>query len=252
MEQLNNIIEYLHSTSFPGKCKKTNVKVDDVEYLLKYSETETERINLCSEKFGISLCDQLHLKTSSVKLVLLDDQICLLSKRWDIGEKEQYFPLASFYEELLDVMEYVPFTYSLFKKIIIKKSPNNYDNILYTFWGLFIVDYLICNHRSAGNIGFIHDGHISLSPIFDCSTALETIYDERYMDMSFPQLLMSFDSDIQSGYNVLVTLKDKHKDVMIKRAEKLFRLESLGSASCPEEEFIKRVISFRYSKLFTK
>lgn len=249
MEQINNI-QIDDSISYPGMCRKTGAIIDNIEYLLKYSDTEAERINLCSEKVGIDLCNQLHLKASTVKLAVHDNKLCLFSQKWNLRENEQYFPLASFYEELLDIMENVSFTYSLFKEVVKKKSPNNYDDILHTFWGLFIVDYLICNYRSAGNIGFLHDGEIRLSPIFDCSTALESTYDDRYLDLSFPLQLMDFSTEEQSSYNVLMTFNDAHKNTMLEKAKELLKVEALNYAtSFPEEQYIHKVILYRYKKL---
>ena len=173
--------------------------------MLKFSETKAERINLCSENLGIALCNQISLKTSDVKLVLHDTKLCLLSKKWEIAEDEQYFPLASFYEELIDVMDEAPFTYELYKLIIKRKAQKMYDEILNSFWGVFIIDFLICNYRSAGNIGFLHDGEVRLSPIFDCSTALESCCDERFKNLHFPSKLMDFGIEYQSSYSVLLS-----------------------------------------------
>lgn len=250
MEQLHNI-EYIHGVSYPGMCKKTGIKINNIEYLLKFSETKAERINLCSENLGIALCNQISLKTSDVKLVLHDTKLCLLSKKWEIAENEQYFPLASFYEELIDVMDEVPFTYELFKLIIKRKAPKMYDEILNSFWGVFIIDFLICNYRSAGNIGFLHDGEVRLSPIFDCSTALESCCDERFKNLHFPSKLMDFGIEYQSSYSVLLSYPDEHKDVMLEKAKSLLNIEELReSISCSEEEYIINVISYRYKTLF--
>lgn len=250
MEQLHNI-EYIHGVSYPGMCKKTGIKINNIEYLLKFSETKAERINLCSENLGIALCNQISLKTSDVKLVLHDTKLCLLSKKWEIAEDEQYFPLASFYEELIDVMDEVPFTYELFKLIIKRKAPKMYDEILNSFWGVFIIDFLICNYRSAGNIGFLHDGEVRLAPIFDCSTALESCYDERFKNLHFPSKLMDFGIEYQSSYSVLLSYLDEHKDVMLEKAKSLLNIEELReSISCSEEEYIINVISYRYKTLF--
>lgn len=250
MEYLKDLI-YLDNISYPGKCKKTGVITGGIEYILKFSDSEAERINLISEEFGISLCNQLLLETSHVKLVTYENKLCLMSEKWAIQENEQFFPLASFYEELLDEIKQVTFTYSLFKEIVKKKAPSIYDDILYTFWGQFIVDYLICNSRTAGNIGFLHDGNIRLAPIFDCSTSLESLNDCRFKDLSFPQLRMIFNTDIQSGYNVLCNFQDLHKGVMLEKAHELINLDKLNSRiASKEEKFMFNVISYRYNQLY--
>lgn len=251
MEHLKDIT-YINNISYPGKFKKAGVIIDGKEYLLKISETEEERINLCSEMLGISLCNQLRLNTSHVKLKLHKDKLCLLSEKWYLQENEQYFPLASFYEELLDTIKQVPYSYLLLKDIVIKKAPSEYDDILQTFWGLFIVDYLICNSRAAGNIGFLHNGNIRLSPIFDCSTSLESPSDNRFKDLSFPRLRMTFDMEPQSAHNVLSQFKDDHKALMMEKAKNLIKLDALSNQiTLAEEEYMFKVISYRYLNLFT-
>lgn len=250
MEYLEDLI-YLDGISYPGKCKKTGVITDGIEYILKFSESEEERINLVSEMFGISLCNQLLLETSHVKLVIHKNELCLMSEKWTIQENEQYFPLASFYEELLDVINQVTFTYSLFKDIVKKKAPSMYDDILHAFWGLFIVDYLICNSRTAGNIGFLHNGNIRLAPIFDCSTSLESLNDNRFKDLTFPRLRMIFDVDVQSGYNVICNFQDQHKEIMLEKARKFINLTKLNNhITGVEDKFMFNVISYRYNQLF--
>ena len=249
MEKLNSI-QYLHDISYPGKCKKSGVIVDNKEYMIKFSSSETERISLYYEMYGLSVCNQLYMNTSKIRLISYENQLCLLSEKWNIGDREQYFPLASFYEELLDVREQVAFTYSLFMDIVKSKMPNNYDNILNTFWGMFIVDYLTCNSRSAGNIGFLHGDYMRLAPIFDCSTSLETINDERYKNLSFPKLQLQFDEEEQGFYDVLCSNLYCHKDVMLAKAKQLIDINLLGcTPNDSEGQYMLNVISYRYNEL---
>lgn len=245
-------IKYLQNISYPGMCRKSGVLVSDKEYILKFSETEAEQINLYSELMGALLCKQLQLRTSNITLIEHNKHLCLLSEKWELDKNEQYFPLASYYEELLDTQEQVPYTYSLFKNIIKQKVPNDYETILETFWGMFIVDFLICNSRSAGNIGFLHNDIIRLAPIFDCSTELEYINDNRYKDFDFPVSLMHFDCNGQSFYYILTEYKDSYKAKMLEKARKDLNLNKLPYQIKDKfSQYIFDVVSYRFNKLIS-
>ena len=117
---------------------------------------------------------------------------------------------------------------------------------------MIVADFrLICNYRSAGNIGFLHNGEVRLSPIFDCSTALESCCDERFKNLHFPPQLMDFGDEYNSSYSILLSYPDRHKDVMLEKAKNKLEIEQLRETiSCNEEDYLLNVISYRYNTLF--
>lgn len=131
------------------------------------------------------------------------------------------------------------------------KCPHNYDYVLNTFWILHIVDYLICNTRSAGNIGFFHGKEIVLAPIYDCETRLINIKDQSYKDTNYPSLHMDFGLDENSCYYIFKELNDANKDYALEYARKHLNIAGIKLESgVKEEKYMLDVISYRYDKLF--
>lgn len=252
MKIISKNIEH-NGVCYPGANRKFGVVIDGTNYMLKIAESDEERLGICSEILGTFLChNQLNLITSELQLVIYDGKLSLLSKNWDLRETDQFFPLSSYFEELIDELNgKVSYSYDLFKSIVMNKCPHNYDNVLNTFWILHIVDYLICNTRSAGNIGFFHGKEIVLAPIYDCETRLINIKDQSYKDTNYPSLHMDFGLDENSCYYIFKELNDANKDYALEYARKHLNIAGIKLESgVKEENYMLDVISYRYEKLF--
>lgn len=249
---ISNNIER-NNISYPGANKKFGIVIEGINYMLKIADTDEGRLCICSESLGTFIChNQLQLKTSELKLVIYEGQLSLLSKGWKLRETEQFFPLSSYYEELLDELDgCVPYSYDLFKRIVMNKSPKNYDYIQKCFWLLNIVDYLICNSHSAGNIGFIHGDEVVLSPIYDCETRLKDLQDQSFKNLNYPVLHMDFGLTCNSSFYVFKNLDDKYKDYALEYAKKHLNISDLNiDSDIKEENYMLEVITYRYNKLF--
>lgn len=246
-QQPNNI-------SYPGMFNKFGLNIDGIRYLLKIAKTEKEELCLHSEKLGTAMCQMMDVPCSDIRLVHYGSNTALLSKDWHTNQDAQFFPLASYYEELLDIEDhYVDFTYLHFKNIVSSKCSDSYDRTLDIFWRVYIIDYLLCNARSAGNLGFIDCGTITISPIYDNSTWLDGIDDNKYLDLKFPTLLMSFDVTNNSAYTVLTTLDDPYKENALFFANSHLNLDKLSNLVMDsKDEFLFNVITHRYNKLFLR
>lgn len=244
----------IDSNCYPGMFEKYGCEYEGHKWILKIASDNEQKLSLASEKFGQILCRQMDVLTSEIVPVMYNGKMAQLSKRWKIDDRTQFFPLAAYYEELLDHIEYdgkIAFKYEILKKIIISKSLNNYNEILSEFWRIFIIDYLLCNARSTGNIGFLDDGIIKLTPNYDNSTWLKSINDTRFLSTDFPRLLMEFDLEHNSAYYVLKSLKDDFLKLAIEHARKHINLCTLyENISSNEDGFLFNVIEYRYLKLF--
>lgn len=242
-----------NQVSYPGANRKFGIRIDGINYMLKIADTDTGRLGICSEHIGTILCQQqLKLKTSELRLVMYEDKLSLLSKNWNISKSEQFFPLSSYYEELLDELGgRVSYSYDLFKRIIMNKCPENYDYILNDFWLLHIVDYLTCNTRSAGNFGFIRGDKVILSPIYDCETKLQNMEDQSFKNLDYPTQHMDFGLVQNSSYFIFNNLEDEHKDHALDYAKNHIDVAGLHiDSDIKEESFMLDVISYRKAKLF--
>lgn len=236
--------------SYPGRAKKFGTDLFGERYLVKVAESPKEILGFFSERIGGDLCKQLGIDTSDIRLFNYQDSPILMSRNWLDKEKEQYFPLVSYYEELLDTYEKnVDFSYDVFKTIAKKKCPKTYDTVISVFWRVMIIDYLLCNSRNATNLGFIDDGAVRLAPVYDNSTRLNGIEDNAWQDVRFPSLCMQFGVGNNSAYDVLTCYPDEHKDEAIKNA-KMLMFPDTSHLGSPEERFLYQVILFRFNKLF--
>ena len=192
--------------------------------------------------------------TSEITTVLYQENVAQISKNWMEVDKFHFFPLSAYFEELLDSPCYngcVTFKYDIFKQIMKEKCKEGYEEILETFWRVFIIDFLLCNPRSAGNIGFLNDGRsIKLSPNYDNSTDLRFIGDTSFMEMGFPRLLMNFGLDINNAYFVINNKNDKYLKSAIDYAKEHLNLNSIFEGiSSKEDRLLFDVIEYRYNKL---
>ncbi len=243
-----------NSYCYPGKFEKYGCEYAGQEWILKIAHNENQELSLSSEKFGQTLCKQMHVPTSEIVPILYDGFIAQLSKNWKNDDGTQFFPLAAYYEELLDHKRYeggITFKYKIFEQILKAKCHKRYNDILTILWRVFIIDYLLCNTRSAGNIGFIDDGTIRLSPIYDNSTCLESMGDTRFMSIDFPCLLMEFDLDPNSAYNIFRKFNNKYLTMAVRYAKEHINLCDLYEIiSSKEDCFLFDVIEYRFLKLF--
>lgn len=243
-----------NNTSYPGMCPKFGVELYGEKYMLKIANDDYERLSLFSEKIGTAICKQLNIPSSDISIVNYGGSLALLSKDWLKTPCEHFFPLASYFEELIDVYQQdITFSYDLFVSILRDKCPNSINYILDIFWKISIVDYFLCNTRSAGNIGFIHNKDIRLSPIYDNSTLLKNIDDKHYCDMDFPILFMKFNGEETSGYQVLSNFENQHKEEALNYVRNNINIKEITKNTIyPEEEFLCNVIQYRFHKLFDK
>lgn len=254
MEIINNTVRR-SGVCYPGANRKFGIVIDGANYMLKIAGTDNDRLGICSEYIGTFLChNQLKLQTSELRLVIYEGKLSLLSKDWNLHESEQFFPLSSYYEELLDEIDGgVSYCYDLFKRIIKNKCADTYDYVMKSFWLQYIVDFLICNSHSAGNIGFIHGDKIRLAPIYDCETRLHDVNDYSFKDYNFPSQHMDFGLGNNSSYFILNHLNDSYKDYAIEYARKHINLAELEIDSRVKEEvYIAKVVSYRYKMLFER
>lgn len=240
--------------SYPGMFKKFGVTLDGVNYMLKIADTPERVFGLYCERIGGILCRQLNVESTCIRLVDYGDDLALISRSWEIDEDAQFFPLASFFEALIERYgQEVVFSYSTFKDILRSKCPDTMDHVLDIFWRVSIIDYLLCNARSAGNLGFIDNGKLTLTPIYDNSTWLRGIDDQSYLDVYFPQLLMRFGLDDNSAYTVFKSFDDRHMDAALSFAAERIDIEELKSnVTSVEERYLIDVVSARFDKLFSK
>ena len=202
---------------------------------------------------GSILCRQLGVETSEINIVDYHGELASLSKSWKTDTNSQFFPLSAYFEELIDHEDYqdIRFKYVIFKHNNRKKCGNKYGKLMATFWRVSIIDYLLCNARSAGNTGFIDDGNIKFSPNYDNSTWLESIGDTRFLYKEFPRLLMEFDVEHNSAFCVFVTLDDPYMKSELEYAKTHIDLSALYDAiSSPEERYLFDVIQYRYTMLW--
>ena len=123
--------------------------------------------------------------------------------------------------------------------------------MLTTFWKVFIIDYLTCNARSAGNTGFLDNGVIKLSPNYDNSTWLESVSDTRFLHSDFPCLLMEFDLKKNSAFYILKKLDDMYLSKAMRYAKENLNLSDLyENISTKEDRYMFDVVEYRYSKIF--
>lgn len=238
--------------NYPGMFYKFGISINGENYMLKISQTSNDRLNLFSELIGSKLCKILEIPCSQIRLTLYNSKLALLSKSWDL-DSGQFFPLSSFYEEKIDEQDTpVEYLYNTFIEIVHDKCPQDFDDILSIFWRLFIIDYLLCNARGAGNIGFIFSDKIRLAPVYDNSTSLTNLGDKSYMAEDFPKLPMKFGEEFKSSYDVLKLFKDTHLENALYFFKRKLRLEDLlDFITSEEEEYLIEVIKFRYKKLFS-
>ena len=251
---LNDADIIINSKSYPGMFEKYGCEYLGKNWILKIAHDNNQKLSLVSEKIGQILCKQLDVLTSEIIPVLYHKGIAQLSKSWKTDDRTQFFPLAAYYEELLDHKEFengVAFKYTIFKQILKVKCPKTYHEVLTIFWRVFIIDYLICNARSAGNTGFLDDGVIRLAPNYDNSTWLESVTDTRFMSTDFPNLLMEFDLEQNSAYYVLTKLDDTYLTEAIHYAKEHLNLYDLyENISSKEDRYLFDVVEYRYLKLF--
>lgn len=246
---------HLNDSCYPGKFDKYGCEYHSNKCIIKIAHDESQRLSLSSEKFGQILCKQLDVPTSDIEPIIYNGNVSQISKSWMNKSKAQFFPLAAYFEELLDSPKYggnISYRYEIFKDILKKKCSHKHDDCLKIFWRVFIVDYLLCNARSAGNIGFISDENcIKLSPNYDNSTELSYVGDTRFLSMSFPKLLMKFESGDDHALYILRTLDDDYLRDAINYAEKHLVLNSLFEfISSKEDLFLFNSIEYRYNQLF--
>lgn len=244
----------LNSSCYPGKFEKYGCCFKGNNSIIKIARNESQRLSLSSEKLGQILCNQMGVLTSEITTVLYQENVAQISKNWMEVDKFHFFPLSAYFEELLDSPSYngcVTFKYDIFKQIMKEKCKEGYEEILETFWRVFIIDFLLCNPRSAGNIGFLNDGRsIKLSPNYDNSTDLRFIGDTSFMEMGFPRLLMNFGLDINNAYFVINNKNDKYLKSAIDYAKEHLNLNSIFEGiSSKEDRFLFDVIEYRYNKL---
>ena len=237
--------------NYPGMFHKLGLSIDGENFMLKISQTSNDRLNLMSESIGSRLCKILGIPCSEIRLTEYEEKLSLLSKSWDLNDG-QFFPLSSFYEEKIDTQEApIEYLYETFVEIIRDKCSNEFDDTMLTFWLSFIIDYLQCNARGAGNIGFIYSDKIRLAPIYDNSTCLTSSMDKSYQKDTFPKLPMKFGENYRSSYEVLRSYKDIYKERAVDIFKRKFKLEYiLDFITCEEEEYLVGVIKYRYNKLF--
>lgn len=251
---LNDADIIINSKSYPGMFEKYGCEYLGKNWILKIAHDDNQKLSLASEKIGQILCKQMDVLTSEIIPVLYHKGIAQLSKSWKTDDRTQFFPLAAYYEELLDHKEFengVAFKYTIFEQILKVKCPKTYHEVLTIFWRVFIIDYLICNARSAGNTGFLDDGVIRLAPNYDNSTWLESVTDTRFMSTDFPNLLMEFDLEQNSAYYVLTRLDDTYLTEAIHYAKEHLNLYDLyENISSKEDRYLFDVIEYRYLKLF--
>ena len=251
---LNDADIIINSKSYPGMFEKYGCEYLGKNWILKIAHDDNQKLNLASEKTGQILCKQMDVLTSEIIPILYHKGIAQLSKSWKTDDRTQFFPLAAYYEELLDHKEFengVAFKYTIFKQILKLKCPKTYHEVLTIFWRVFIIDYLICNARSAGNTGFLDDGVIRLAPNYDNSTWLESVTDTRFMSTDFPNLLMEFDLEQNSAYYVLTKLDDTYLTEAIHYAKEHLNLYDLyENISSKEDRYLFDVVEYRYLKLF--
>ena len=246
----------INSKCYPGMFEKHGCEYLGQEWILKIANNEEEKLSLSSEKFGKLLCKQMNVLTSEIISVSYYGKFAQLSKKWDIDNETQFFPLAAYYEELLDSgkdANEVAFKYSIFKNIIKQKCSENYNEVISTFWKVFIIDYLLCNARSAGNTGFLDNGVVKLSPNYDNSTWLESVYDIRFLSSDFPNLLMEFDLKKNSAYYIIKNLDDVYlSEAKHYVKENLDLFELYENITSKEDVYMFEVIETRYLKLFER
>ena len=251
---LNDADIIINSKSYPGMFEKYGCEYLGKNWILKIAHDDNQKLSLASEKTGQILCKQMDVLTSEIIPVLYHKGIAQLSKSWKTDDRTQFFPLAAYYEELLDHKEFengVAFKYTIFKQILKLKCPKTYHEVLTIFWRVFIIDYLICNARSAGNTGFLDDGVIRLAPNYDNSTWLESVTDTRFMSTDFPNLLMEFDLEQNSAYYVLTKLDDTYLTEAIHYAKEHLNFYDLyENISSKEDRYLFDVVEYRYLKLF--
>lgn len=245
----------INSSIYPGQFEKYGCDYRDQRWILKIAHDECQNLSLAAETFGQLLCQQMDIITSEILPIEYHGTKAQLAKNWMENNGSQFFPLAAYYEELIDHTGFehgVTFKYSIFKQILKSKCPEEYDKTLTIFWRIMVVDYLLCNARSAGNIGFINNGKtVKLSPIYDNSTELTSISDIRFLSSDFPCLLMKFDLIQNSAYFVLNTFNDRYKYDAINYAKDHLDLSLLyESVKSAEECFLFDVVEHRYLKLF--
>ena len=244
----------LNSSCYPGKFDKYGCCYKGNNCIIKIAHNEIQRLCLSSEKLGQILCRQMGVLTSEITTVLYQGNVAQISKSWMDADKFQFFPLSAYFEELLDSPCYngcITFKYDIFKLILKEKCKDSYEQILTTFWRVFIIDFLLCNPRSAGNIGFLNDGRsITLSPNYDNSTELRFIGDTSFMKMEYPRLLMDFGLDINNAYFIINNKDDKYLKSAIDFAKEHLNLNGIfESISSMEDRFLFDVIEYRYNKL---
>lgn len=254
MISLNDADIIINSRCYPGMFEKYGCKYLGQKWILKIANDENQKLSLSSEKFGQILCRQMGVLTSEIVPVLYHGKTAQLSKSWNIDDTTQFFPLAAYYEELLDYEKYaneVAFKYSIFKQILKVKCPESYHDVLTIFWRVFIIDYLMCNARSAGNTGFFDSGVIRLAPNYDNSTWLESVSDTRFFSSDFPRLLMEFDLMKNSAYYVLTKLDDIYLSEALHYAKEYLNLCDLyEKIFSKEDRYLFDVVEYRYLKLF--
>ncbi len=235
---------------YPGKMRKFGTDLWGERYIIKIADSPSDILRLYAEQMGGLLCRQLQIETSEIRLISFEGSLALLSKSWLNKGNEQYFSLASYYEELLDTFgKDVIYSYAFFKYIVKNHCPRFYEHILDVFWQVFIIDYLLCNDRHAGNWGFIDDGTVRLAPIYDCATRLDGIDDYSWQCLTFPSLKMQYISGCNSAYDILKQLEDLHKDKALNDIKSILRI-NFSQCHSIEEEFLNKVVSFRFKELF--
>jgi len=241
-----------NNISYPGKTPKLGINLDGKRFFLKLAESHKDILSFFSEYLSTILFRQLSVPTSQVEIVKYGNSLALLSKDFMPDEYTQYFPLASYYEELIDTIGTPEYSYELFVSILQNKCPGKKSQILSIFWKVIIIDYLLCNGRSAGNIAFFDNGLISLAPIFDTSTRLKDINDLSYKDLKFPHLYMSFGGSKSPGFSVLQFYKDKIKDEVLDECKRTININNIETTGSIEEEYLLKVINYRYKKIFER
>ena len=237
--------------NYPGMFHKFGLSIDGENFMLKISQTSNDRLNLISESIGSRLCEILGITCSQTRLTDYESKLALLSKSWDLNEG-QFFPLSSFYEEKIETQDTpIQYLYETFVEIIRDKCSQDFDDTMHTFWLSFIIDYLLCNARGAGNIGFIYSDKVRLAPVYDNSTCLTSCKDKNYLKDTFPKLPMKFGINYISSFDVLRSYKDISRDKAVDFFKRKFKLEDiLDFVTCEEEEYLIGVIKYRFNKLF--
>jgi hypothetical protein len=269
---------------FTGSERKRTIILDGETYMLKFPDPVRHpkfkdllsyKNNVFSEHIGSSIFKSCGIDTQDTALGYFVDErgkekIVVGCKDFTADGGDLYEistllnQITTSDEKLGPTIENV---YFIIENIDLIKDK---EEILSSFWDMFVVDALIGNRdRHFGNWGIIEkDGEVSFSPVYDCGSSLSAMQDDSELQgvMDNPSLFkQQVLSNVVSSYT-MDGKKIKYNEIFKKPPQDLEKailriapkidmdniykiIDSVSAMPDVRKEYLKKAVELRYTQI---